>query len=149
MPRRDKDPYANFRFKLELGSIQVAGFAECTGLSMETKVFELKEGGNNHTTLKFPEHTTYGNVTLKRGATASNDLLDWQLDVANGTVAKNAREGDPNISIVLFNEKGTEVKRWRLIRALPVKWVGGDLKASANEVMIETLELSHEGIEKG
>ncbi len=149
MPEREPDPYANFRFKLELGAIQVAGFTECTGLSMETKVFELKEGGNNHTTLKFPEHTTYGNVTLKRGATASHELLSWQLDVANGTFRTNARSGSPNISIVLFNEKGTEVKRWKLIRALPVKWVAGDLKASGNEVMIESLELTHEGIEKG
>jgi phage tail-like protein len=149
MPRRDKDPYGNFRFKLELGSIVVAGFSECTGLNMETKTFDFKEGGNNRTTLKFPEHTTYGNVTLKRGQSSSNDLMDWQLDVANGRFSKNARPSNPNIAIVLFNEKGTEVKRWNLVRALPVKWVAGDLKANANEVMIETLELAHEGIERG
>ena len=99
MPRRDEDPYCNFRFKLELGSVEVAGFAECTGLNIETKVLEYKEGGNNSTTLKFPEVSTYGNITLKRGVTASSDLIDWQLDVATGTFEKNSRSSNPSIAI--------------------------------------------------
>jgi phage tail-like protein len=44
---------------------------------------------------------------------------------------------------------GTAVKRWNLIRAFPVKWTGPDLKATGSEVAIETLEIAHEGIEKG
>lgn len=148
MARRDKDPYASFSFALELGNIQVAGFAECTGLQMEAKVFEYKEGGNNQTTLKFPENMTYGNITLKRGVTTSNDLIDWQLDIAKGTFETNARAQNPTIAIVFLDEQGNEVKRWNLIRAFPVKWVGPDLKATANEVAIESLELAHEGIER-
>lgn len=148
MARRKDDPYGNFSFALELGNVQVAGFAECTGLNMETKVFEYKEGGNNHTTLKFPEHTTYGNVTLKRGITAANDLIDWQLDIANGTFKTNPRPPSQSIAIVLRDEKGNKVQRWLLIRALPVKWIGPDLKAIGNEAAIETLELAHEGIER-
>jgi phage tail-like protein len=147
MPRREQDPFGSFRFKLELGDIQVAGFAECTGLNIETKVLEYKEGGNNATTLKFPEPSTFGNVTLKRGVTNSNDLIEWQMDVVSGTFGKNARANNPGIAIVLMNEKGEDVKRWNLIRAFPVKWVGPDLKASASEVAIESLELAHEGIQ--
>ena len=147
MPRRDEDPYCNFRFTLELGSVQVAGFAECTGLNIETKVLEYKEGGNNLTTLKFPEASTYGNVTLKRGVTASSDLIDWQLDVATGTFEKNSRSSNPSIAIVLMDETGASVRRWNLVRAFPVKWVGPDLKATGNEVAIETLEIAHEGIQ--
>jgi phage tail-like protein len=149
MPRRDTDPYGNFRFTLELGNIRVAGFSECAGLQMETKVFEYKEGGRNETTLKFPESTAFGNITLKRGMTRSNDLIDWQLDVVNGAFEKNPRSQNPNVAIVLRDEKGTEVKRWNLIRALPVKWLGPDMKAMASEVAIETLEIAHEGIQRG
>ena len=134
MPRRANDPYGNFRFVVELGSIQVAGFAECAGLQMETKIFEYNEGGRNHTTLKFPEVTTYGNITLKRGITFSTNPR-----------AQNAQP----LAIVLQDEQGETVKRWNLIRALPVKWVGPDLKANSSEVAIETLEIAHEGIEKG
>lgn len=147
MPRRETDPFGNFRFKLELGDVEVAGFAECTGLNVETKVFEYKEGGNNATTLKFPESSTFGNVTLKRGVTNSNELIEWQFDVVSGTFGKNRRADNPNVAIVLMNEKGEDVRRWNLVRAMPVKWVGPDLKASASEVAIETLEIAHEGIQ--
>jgi phage tail-like protein len=149
MPRRDTDPYTNFRFRLELDNIQVAGFAECTGLQMETKVFEYKEGGRNETTLKFPETSTYGNITLKRGITNANELIDWQLDIVNGTFDLNPRTQKTNIAIILMDEKGEDVKRWNLMNAFPVKWVGPDLKANSSEIAIETLEITHEGIQKG
>lgn len=150
MAARDngKDPFRNFRFKLELGSIQVAGFSECTGLQIQTKVFEYKEGGNNQTTLKFPEHTSFGNVTLKRGVTTSNDLIEWQFSVVKSTFDKNSRpQTTRSVTIVLMNDKGENAKRWVLKNAFPVKWVGPDLKASANEIAIETLEIAYEGIE--
>lgn len=145
--RRDTDPYGNFCFALELDSVQVAGFSEVGGLSVETKIFEYKEGGNNSTTLKFPETTTYGNITLKRGLTDSNALIEWLLDVVNGTFSVNQRDANPNVAIVLMDEIGFPVRRWNLVRAFPVKWTGPDLKATSGEVAIESLELAHEGIQ--
>ena len=145
--RRDKDPYGNYRFALQLGNVTVAGFAECSGLGMETKVFEYKEGGNNSTTPRFPEPTTYSNVVLKRGVTKANDLINWHMEVVNGTFGVNNRDGGANIAILLLDDKGQEVKRWNLKRAFPVKWSGPEFKATGNEVAIETLELTHEGIQ--
>ena len=147
MARRDGDPVGAFRFSLELDQVHVAGFAECSGLMLETKVLEYKEGGNNSTTLKFPEASSYGNITLKRGISSSNDLMEWQLDVASGTFSTNSRDSNPKVAIILKNEKGKPVRRWSLVRPFPVKWVGPDFKASGNEVAIETLEIAHEGIE--
>ncbi len=147
MPRRANDPVGNFRFSLELDQVQVAGFAECSGLTLETKVLEYKEGGNNSTTLKFPETSSYGNITLKRGVSNSNDLMNWQLDVAEGNFSINKRSSNPNVAIILQDEKGEAVRRWNLVRPFPVKWVGPDFKASGNEVAIETLEIAHEGLE--
>lgn len=149
MAARSTDPYAGFRFVVELGSIQVAGFSECTGLSAENKVFEYKEGGNNSTTLKFPDTSTYNNVTLKHGISQATDLFDWQQDVANGQFSINARSSNPNIAIILNDESGAPALRWNLVRAFPVKWVGPDMKATGNEIAIESLELAHEGIQKG
>lgn len=146
MPRRNQDPVGNFRFTLHVDQIVAAGFAECTGLQMETKVFEYKEGGRNETTLKFPEGTSYGSITLKRGVTSSNELLQWQLDVANGKIQRSGQSAR-KVSIDLNNEKGDKVKSWNLTRPFPTKWVGPDLKAMGNEVAIESLEIAHEGIE--
>jgi phage tail-like protein len=148
MARRSNDPYLNCRFRLELNQIQVAGFSECTGLNIEAKVFEYKEGGRNETTLKFPENGAYANVVLKRGITKDTDLISWQLDVVNGTFGKNPRSANKNLAIVLQDEQGAStIRRWNLIRAFPVKWTGPELKGNASEIAIETLELAHEGIE--
>ncbi|MFN0085523.1 MAG: phage tail protein [Blastocatellia bacterium] len=141
MSRRVADPFAGFRFKLERNNVEVAGFSECSGLQMEVKTFDYKEGGNNKTTLKFPEHASYGNITLKRGVTNSTELITWQLEVAAGSFARAA-----NLVIVLDDEKGVPARRWNLKRAFPVKWTGPDLKASASEIAIESLEIAHEGI---
>ena len=150
MPRRTDDPYASFRFLLEIDNVQVAAFSECSGLQMEVKTFDYKEGGNNKTTLKFPEHASYGNITLKRGVTNSNELISWQLDVAAGKFNPRSRNGKKFV-IILQDEtgKGQPVKQWRLTRAFPVKWTGPDLKANASEIAIESLEIAHEGIQVG
>jgi phage tail-like protein len=159
--RRKNDPCGSFRFGLELGSIQVAGFTECTGLQMETKVYEYNEGGNNSHTLKFPDRGSLGNITLKRGITTganSDALFEWHLDVMSGTFDKNKypqrttskpnKNNQKNCAIILYDEKGkTVIKRWNLVRPFPVKWIGPDFKAAASEIAIETLELACEGIE--
>ena len=52
-----------------------------------------------------------------------------------------------NVVIVLLDEQRQEVARWVIRRAWPSKWTGPDLRGLGNEVAIETLELTHEGIE--
>jgi phage tail-like protein len=158
--RRNTDPVLNYRFVLELGFIQVAGFSECTGLSLETKIMEYKEGGRNSGALKFPELGAVGNITLKRGIVPGphfDALLKWQLDVMrgdfDGTNNPNRRKPSPEqdidkrCAIVLQDEGGQEVGRWRLLRAFPVKWSGPDFKAATADLAIETLELACEGVE--
>ena len=153
-------PVAGYRFVLELGFLEAGSFSECIGLGTETKTFEYREGGRNYSVLKFPEIGNASNVTLKRGVladSAADILFRWHEDVMNGTfddaANPNRRPSDPNedinkrIAVVLQDEAGKEVKRWRLYRAFPVKWVAPDLKAMASEVAVETLELACEGVE--
>jgi phage tail-like protein len=158
--RRPNDPVGNFRFVLELGFLQAAGFSECTGLQLETKVFEYREGGRNSHALKFPEVGNVANIMLKRGVTSGpgSDLLyRWQSDVMSGSFDPgenpNRRPADPNqdidnkVAVVLLDEMGRPLKRWQLFRPFPVKWTGPELKAATSEVAIEVLELACEGIE--
>ncbi len=162
MARRNVDPVVNYRFVLELGFVQVGGFSECTGLSLETKILEYREGGRNAGPLKFPEVGAVGNVVLKHGVVPGPDaaaLLKWHLDVMRGEFNSgnnpNLRKASPDedidkrCSIVLQDEAGQEVLRWNLVRAFPAKWVGPDMKAMSSEVAVETLELACEGLELG
>lgn len=158
--RRENDPLLSYRFFLELGFLQVAGFQECTGLMKETKVMEYKEGGRNGSMLKFPDGGSVGNIVLKRGMLTGADsdaLYKWHHDVMagefDGENNPNRRPfgGDEDINprccIVLLDEKAEERKRWALRRAFPVKWSGPDLKAGSSDIAVEILELACEGIE--
>jgi phage tail-like protein len=51
-----------------------------------------------------------------------------------------------NGSIVLLTEDGTERLRWNFVEAWPSRWTGPTFNATANEVAIEALEITHEGL---
>jgi phage tail-like protein len=145
MPVDRKDPLLANRFKiaLEINGITEAGFAECTGIVVETEFEERREGGLNAYTLRFPKGSKLSNIILKRGITDSEFLWKWHQDIVAGIF--NPR----NISIVLMDSTGTQEKwRWNLTTAYPVKWSGPELKADGNTVAIETLELTYHGISK-
>ena len=66
---------------------------------------------------------------------------DWRNDIAQG---KGTRH---DISIVLRNDLGEEKIRWNLRNAFPTKWSGPSLDATSEAIAIETLELTHEGVD--
>ncbi len=134
------DPYLTSKFYIEIQGIEQASFAECSGLAVETEVFEYQEGGLNEYVHKLPGRSKVSNVTLKRGITDSNELWDWYRDVVQGKIERK------NVSIVLYDLEGNEVMRWAFIDAYPVKWSGPAFKADANAITIETLELAHRGM---
>ena len=134
------DPLANAKFCVEIGMIQEATFTEASGLEAELEIFEYQEGGNNLYTHKLPGRVKYPNVTLKRGVTTSNELWMW---FQTGTFGKVDRR---NISIVLYDQDGSEVRRWNLFNAYPIKWTGPSFNAGAKDVSIETVVFAHEGM---
>lgn len=134
------DPYWNAKYWVEYAGIQEAGFTEVSGLEAEIEVFEYQEGGNNLFTHKLAGRVKYPNVILKRGITTSDDLYIWFSVGAMGKVDRR------NISIVLYDQDGSEVRRWNLTMAYPVKWTGPSFQSSSSSIAIESLELAHSGI---
>lgn len=134
------DPLANAKFCIEVENIQEAAFTEASGLQAEVEVFEYQEGGNNFFTHKLPGRARFPNVVLKRGVTTSNELWAW---FEKSMYRKTERR---NISIVLYNQEGEEVRRWNLTNAYPVKWIGPSFRAGDNAVTIEAIEFAHEGM---
>ena len=140
---RSKDPSPAAFFRVEVESLVVGGFSECSGLQVETEVEEHREGGLNEFTHKLPKGTKYGNITLKRGFMATDELYKWNRNVVSGVA--NQRK---NVSIVLTDRQGKDVCRWEVSQALPVKWSSSELKADANSILVESLELVHQGFAK-
>jgi len=137
------DPYLSFNFLVEIENVVVAGFSEVTGLQVETEIKEYREGGLNDYMHRFAGPTRYStNLILKRGLTDADTLIAWHRDVTQGIIKRK------NGSIVLLDITGEERWRWNFIEAYPVKWIGPNLRATASEVAVETLELAHNGISK-
>jgi phage tail-like protein len=113
-----------------------------TGLNQESNVIDYREGQEPITPRKLPGLNKWGNITLKRGISPDLSVYNWRKTVTDGDIERR------NASIVLHNEKHEEVVRWNLVNAWPSKYVGPDLKANANEVAIESIELTHEGVER-
>jgi phage tail-like protein len=143
MARRDTDPFASFNFSLEIDGITKAGFSEVTGLNAEVNIIEYRDGKDGNTPRKLPGLFKQGNITLKRGVIQDAEMFKWFKTGMDGDIDRKQ-----SISIVLLDEKRTEKVRWNLSQAWPSKYIGADMKANANEIAIESLEICHEGMER-
>ena len=140
------DPFATFKFHVEIGNIFEAAFTECSGLEMSNDVFEYHEGGENQFVHKFPGRTKVSNVILKRGFATSNELYKWYKDMED-CLRLGKRFSYPQVTITLYSTvtQGTKA-RWILDKAFPVKWTGPTLKSDEAAIAIEILEIAHHGI---
>jgi phage tail-like protein len=135
------DPFAAFNFLVEIGNVTVAGFAECSGLTIETDVIEYREGKEDTTVRKLPGLKKFTNITLKRGFTDAKELWEWRKKVLDGRTER--QDG----AIVLLNEAREEALRYNFYHGWPCKWEGPSFNAKNNEVAIEMLEIAHEKLE--
>ncbi len=133
------DPYPAYTFFVEISGIVQASFSECSGLEASIEVQEYSEGGLNSYVHKLPGRVKYADLTLKHGTAGSDDLWKWFQDVAQGKVERK------NISIVLYDPAGNEVRRWSFAGAYPIRWTGPELRAGEGKVAIDTLVLVHQG----
>ncbi len=136
------DPYPNFAFRVEIDGITQAHFRECTGLGSNIDVTENPEGGVG-VIGKIPGRTKYPNIVLKWGLTDSTELYDWHRTAVEGRVQR--KHG----SIVQLDHTGQEKVRWNFTDGWPSKWDGPSFNAGASDLSVETLEIAHEGLERG
>ena len=139
-----QDPLRNFRFRVEIDGLGAAFFSEVAIGPTTTDVIEYREGGEPMHVRKLPGLTKFGNVTLKRGITASLELFNWHRLVAQGNIGAARRQ----VAITAQDEEGRDVARFVVSEAWPTKYDPGDLNAKGTEVFIELLELVNEGIER-
>jgi phage tail-like protein len=135
-------PPPAFHFVVQWGGTRM-GFSEVTGLVQENRATEYRDGSvPNDPSIKMPGLRKFGNLVLKRGVIrADNDFFKW-LSTTRPITAERR-----DLVISLLNEKHEPVKTWKVKNAFPVKLEGPQLNASANEVVIESIELAHEGLE--
>ncbi|HEV2708107.1 MAG TPA: phage tail protein [Pyrinomonadaceae bacterium] len=145
------DPYRNFKFRIKVDNVYVAGLNRCSALKKTTEMVEWREGGDPSTTHKLPGKTRYDAITLTAGVSHDTTFEDWANLVNNfqGDAAMSLKNFRKNITIDVFNEADQKVLSYNVYRC----WVSEfqtlpDLDASANAVMIQTIKLENEGWER-
>lgn len=133
-------PIVNFHFQVEWGGTKI-GFTEVSGLDFETQVIEYRTGADvTYTTSKQPGLVKYTNIILKRGIFfGDNEFFDWWK-----SVRQEGYKRDMIISLLNENHEPTVV--WKARSAWPSKIQSPTLKATGNQVAIETMEIVHEGL---
>lgn len=119
-------------------------FAEVSGLEASMEVKTIREGGRNWGEIQLSGQTSFSNVVIKRGITKVADLWSW-FDICTRAANYQLRL---NAEIDVLNPADTSqiLLKWKLTRALPIKFKGPELSATADQVAIEELELVHEGL---
>ncbi len=139
------DPYGTFQFAVDIGSKTSVMFGECSGLEMQVRYDEVREGGQNEYVHRLPSRVEYGNLVLRRGYAITNEFYNWCLTCLN-------RAGKPidrrNVAVSLVNlQQNQIVFTWTFVGAYPVKWSGPSFRANESVMAIESLELAHQGIQ--
>ncbi len=149
MPAQGNYPLPKFHFLVEWGDGFRIGFTEVSGLDFETEVIEYREGvSKKYNKTKQPGLTKYSDVTLKRG-TFEGDFDFFKLWKESFYFQEGNKTGSRyrrTVTIKLLNEEHEPIITWQLENAWAKKVQSTDLKADGNEVGIETMELTHEGL---
>ena len=144
---RTPDPpfTGQFVFKVE-GVGEIGAFTECSGLSVEVEVEELKEGGQNHFSHKLPGRMKWPNIVLKRGVIDNDNLFEWfRKSSGQGFAGEGNKVARTHGEVALLDAKRARIRAWHFVGAFPVKWAGPTFAASGNNVAVEELEIAHHG----
>ena len=128
-------------------------FQKVSGLKAETDVTELHQGGENLSKQKLPNCITYPNLVLTRGTVLMSPLND-EFNVAMTlfkygpshvmvTPMTNTPMVPAQFVSGVANTPGPSAA-WVFYQAWPVNWSLSDFDGTANNVLIETMELAYE-----
>jgi phage tail-like protein len=126
----------------KLTTDETIGFSEVSGLTQEVQVIEYRDGLTpQRSAMKMPGIQKVTNITLKKGIVKGhNEFYLWLNSVKLNTIVRK------DLVISLLDEENNPAMVWNVKQAWPVKVEGPSLKASGNEIAMESIELAHEGL---
>lgn len=113
-------------------------FQRVSGLSATIETHTVVEGGQNLYTHRLPRKISYDNLVLERGF-VSGSPLNIEFNAAMSLF----RFAPSNVMVTLLSEAGSPLAAWLFSKAYPVRWSTGDLDASQDSILIDTLELAY------
>ena len=133
------------RFSITIDGYEIAAFSELQGITTQVDVVDFLQSSDKEVMLtKLPGKRTPPTVILKRGKNNSMELWSWHEAVLAGDMAA-ARK---SCSLVMYNTDGKPVARYHMENAWPAKIELGGLKAGASEVLMESVTVVCEHIQR-
>lgn len=152
-----RDILRGFNFRIFLGGVEVAACSKMSALEATVNVVNFRAGNAPSSVAEsMPGRTEYTAVTFEGGVTTDRTFTDWAytlVDHAHGggdqptRATREPEEGfRRDIDVRVLDVDGTEVRHYRLFKCFVSKFTHiSDLQADGNDVLIETLEITHEG----
>ena len=132
-------------FTIDLGGNEADGFfKEIDGISSENEVMvhTTSDATGKSFIQKYPGQLKWNNITLKRGVDSKNALWTWRKQVIDGQIKEARKE----CKIEVIDWSGATIVTYSFINAWPCRYSAPGLSASGNEVMVEEIEIAHEGM---
>jgi len=162
----DVDPIRNFKFQVEFPSAILSGnarsgFSRVSGLKEQTEAVDYREGTDPARPRKLFGQTSFDNVILERGMSADLEFIIWRRKITNvgskgqnlgaegdATVGDDLLRRDVTIQLGDYHAEGgsTGAWEWTLLEAWPLSLEVGEFSGDGNDVVLETVELVHEGM---
>lgn len=139
-------PMTKFYFSVKIGNlVLVSSFQEVSGLDTEAQIIEYRHSNTPHfSTIKMPDIKKFGKITLKKGIFKDGkDFSDFYNKVNMSTMERQT------VVISLLDEDNKVNMKWTLKNAWVTKMAVTDTKSDTNEVIVETIEMTHEGLTIG
>jgi len=96
--------------------------------------------GNGQRTRYLPGRLVHDRLVLQRAAVTNSGLHAWWRTVS-GAVQRRS------MSVIPLDATAQEAQRWNVFETRPVSYDVTDLSALGNDVVLETIEIVHEGLE--
>lgn len=133
-----QQPITAARFSITIDGYEIASFSELQGIKTEIKTVDFVESGEKGIIqAKMPGNPELASLTFKRGQNNSLEMWAWHEAARFGQMDQ-ARK---SCSLVMYDASGKPQARYHLENAWPSKIEIGALKAGSNEVLMESVTL--------
>ena len=133
------DRLASFGFIVRIERMEL-GFSEISGLPTGTSIIQYRAAAQEPQMRRIPGRAKFTNINLKRGYTPNGrDLWNWRKSVLDGQTQRKS-------GTITVLEGRAPALVWQFREAWPSKWSGPAMNATSNDVAIEEMEITVEGL---
>ncbi len=145
------DVFRNFNFRILMGGVEVAACRKMSGLDVSVNAIKFRAGNAPSSVDEcLPGRVEYQPVTFESGITNDTTLEDWAKSLVHNEWSQHQRSAEPDfrreVEVRILDLDQREVRRYVIHHCWPSKFTAtNELDGGGNDVLIETLELQHEG----